>query len=38
MHVPAARISEALRSVVDLTPRGIIERLDLARPIYRPHC
>ncbi len=34
--VPAARISDALRSVADLTPRGIIERLDLSRPIYRP--
>jgi S-adenosylmethionine synthetase len=34
--VPTARISEALRAVADLTPRGIIERLDLARPIYRP--
>ncbi|WP_414474113.1 methionine adenosyltransferase [Microvirga sp. M2] len=35
-HVPSERISRAIRNNVDLTPRGIIDRLDLARPIYRP--
>ncbi|MCX8050278.1 MAG: methionine adenosyltransferase [Chlorobi bacterium] len=33
--VPAAAIEEFVRSNVDLTPRGIIERFDLLKPIYR---
>jgi S-adenosylmethionine synthetase len=35
-RVPDARLAEAVRKVFDLTPRGIIEALDLRRPIYRP--
>ncbi len=35
-RVPDARLAEAVRMVFDLTPRGIIEALDLRRPIYRP--
>ncbi|WP_166802404.1 methionine adenosyltransferase [Microvirga pakistanensis] len=35
-HVPTERISKAIRENVDLTPRGIIDRLELARPIYLP--
>jgi S-adenosylmethionine synthetase len=34
-RVPEARLAEAVRKVFDLTPRGIIEALDLRRPIYR---
>lgn len=34
--VPIERIGRAIREVVDLTPRGIINRLELARPIYHP--
>jgi S-adenosylmethionine synthetase len=33
--VPEARIEEAVREVFDLTPAGIIKRLDLRKPIYR---
>lgn len=33
--VPAAAIEEFVRNNVDLTPRGIIERFDLLKPIYR---
>jgi S-adenosylmethionine synthetase len=33
--VPIERISDAVRSVFDLTPKGIINYLDLLRPIYR---
>jgi S-adenosylmethionine synthetase len=29
------RLARAVRSVLDLTPRGVIERLMLLRPIYR---
>ncbi|KPJ53954.1 S-adenosylmethionine synthetase [candidate division TA06 bacterium DG_24] len=29
------RVTEAVRSALDLTPRGLIERLSLLRPIYR---
>jgi S-adenosylmethionine synthetase len=29
------RITEAVKTVFDMTPRGIIERLNLRRPIYR---
>jgi len=32
--VPEARIEAALREVFDLSPRGMIEALDLRRPIY----
>lgn len=33
--VPAGEISTFIRDNIDLTPHGIIERLDLRRPIYR---
>ena len=33
--VPDERISEAVRANFKLTPRGIIETLDLRRPIYK---
>lgn len=33
--VPSSAISAFIRDNVDLTPKGIIERLDLRRPIYR---
>jgi len=33
--VPIERMSGAVRSVFDLTPKGIIKYLDLLRPIYR---
>ena len=35
-RVPDDRLAQAVRKVFDLTPRGIIEALDLRRPIYRP--
>jgi S-adenosylmethionine synthetase len=34
-QVPNARLTELVRKHFDLTPRGIIEKLDLIRPIYR---
>src|SRR5687767_15835343 len=34
--VPEAHIMKAVRDTFDLTPRGIIEALDLRKPIYRP--
>jgi S-adenosylmethionine synthetase len=34
-RIPDAELERAIRSEVDLTPRGIIKRLDLLRPIYR---
>ncbi len=34
-EVAPERLAAAVREVFDLTPRGIIERLDLRRPIYR---
>ncbi len=34
-RVPDARLEAAVREVFDLTPRGIIESLGLARPIFR---
>ncbi len=34
-HVPEGRIVEAVRAVFPLTPKGMIEHLDLRRPIYR---
>jgi S-adenosylmethionine synthetase len=33
-NVPDARITDAVAKVVDLTPAGIIEYLDLRRPIF----
>jgi S-adenosylmethionine synthetase len=33
--VPEDKLAEAVEKVFDLTPSGIIERLDLRRPIYR---
>jgi S-adenosylmethionine synthetase len=33
--VPEAEIMRAVRDVFDLTPKGIIEALELRRPIYR---
>jgi S-adenosylmethionine synthetase len=33
-HVPEARLEKALEEVMDLTPRGIREHLNLNRPIY----
>ncbi|WP_010253064.1 methionine adenosyltransferase [Treponema primitia] len=33
--VPEAKIEEAVKTVFDLTPAGIIKTLDLRRPIYR---
>ncbi|MCE5299855.1 MAG: methionine adenosyltransferase [Spirochaetia bacterium] len=33
--VPEAKISEAVRKVFNLKPKGIIETLNLRRPIYR---
>ncbi|MBK6897921.1 MAG: methionine adenosyltransferase [bacterium] len=35
-RVPDERLALAVNKVFDLTPRGIIEALDLRRPIYRP--
>ncbi len=35
-RVPEAALERAVRDVFDLTPRGIIERLGLRRPIYGP--
>jgi len=34
--IDEGRIQELIRKHFDLTPRGIIETLDLLRPIYRP--
>jgi S-adenosylmethionine synthetase len=34
-HVEDERIERAIRKRFDLTPRGIIDALDLLRPIYR---
>lgn len=34
-RVAEHKIAERLRELVDMTPRGIIDRLGLARPIYR---
>jgi S-adenosylmethionine synthetase len=34
-QVPDDRLSEIVRGHFKLTPRGIIEMLDLRRPIYR---
>ena len=34
--IPDEQMTDLVRSVFSLTPRGIIETLDLRRPIYRP--
>ena len=34
--IPNAQITELIRANFKLTPKGIIETLDLRRPIYRP--
>ena len=34
--IPDSQITEVIRAVFKLTPKGIIETLDLRRPIYRP--
>lgn len=34
--IPDEQMTDLVRSVFSLTPRGIIESLDLRRPIYRP--
>ena len=34
--IPDEKITELIRSTFKLTPRGIIDSLDLRRPIYRP--
>lgn len=34
--VPNAEIAKYVQANVDLTPKGIIDRLNLRRPIYRP--
>jgi S-adenosylmethionine synthetase len=34
-RVPEDRITELIRSHFKLTPKGIIEELDLRRPVYR---
>ncbi len=34
-RVDEAKIEKAVQEVFDLRPRGIIEELDLLRPIYR---
>jgi len=35
-RVDGSKLSAAVREVFPLTPNGIIEHLDLRRPIYRP--
>jgi len=34
--IPDEQMTEVIRAVFSLTPRGIIETLDLRRPIYHP--
>jgi S-adenosylmethionine synthetase len=34
--IPNAQITELIRSNFKLTPKGIIDTLDLRRPVYRP--
>jgi S-adenosylmethionine synthetase len=34
-QIPDSRIVEVVKKVFDLTPQGIIEALDLRRPVYR---
>ena len=33
--IPDSEISRILKNEIDMTPRGIIDRLNLLRPIYR---
>jgi S-adenosylmethionine synthetase len=33
--IPDSKLSEIIRKEIDLTPQGIIERLDLKKPIYK---
>lgn len=33
--IPDAELSKIIRKDIDLTPQGIIERLDLKKPVYR---
>lgn len=33
--IPDSKLSEIIRKEIDLTPQGIIKRLDLKRPIYK---
>jgi len=33
--IPNGELAKFIRKEVDLTPNGIIKRLDLLRPIYR---
>ncbi|MGB3019164.1 MAG: methionine adenosyltransferase [Ignavibacteria bacterium] len=33
--IPDSKLSEIIRKEIDLTPQGIIKRLDLKKPIYR---
>ena len=33
--VPESKLQEAVRKIFDLRPAGIIQMLDLKRPIYR---
>ena len=33
--VPEQKIEDAVQEVFDLTPKGIIEKLDLKKPIYQ---
>jgi len=35
-QAPNSRLTEAVRKTLDLTPRGIIEKLALQRPVYLP--
>jgi S-adenosylmethionine synthetase len=34
--IPNSQITELIRANFKLTPKGIIEALDLRRPVYRP--
>jgi S-adenosylmethionine synthetase len=34
-RIPDAALRKVVHEEIDLTPRGIIKRLDLLRPIYR---
>ena len=35
-RVPEANIVAAIRKVADMTPKGIITRLDLQKPVFAP--
>ena len=34
-RIPDGELEKVIRKEIDMTPRGIIKRLDLLRPIYR---